>query len=76
LIERIERYQRSHNISTLDDAIERLVRIGLFTEAAPTGSQLARRGESVTWSAPDEPRPSAPIALASERELPDEDIGF
>lgn len=52
LVERIERYRRAHGVATIADAIERLVRVGLFTEACPDGSRLVRRGERTEWRAP------------------------
>lgn len=47
-----ERVARARRISAAD-AVERLIRIGLFTEAAPEGSTLIRRGSLPEWSPPE-----------------------
>ena len=60
LIDRLERYRRAHKIGSLGEAIEHLIRIGLFTDAAPDGATLMRRGNQVEWSAP----PKSDAALA------------
>ena len=54
LRDRIERYAAKRKLP-LGDAIERLVRLGLFTEAAPPGSVLIRNGNGSAWEAPRPP---------------------
>jgi hypothetical protein len=53
LRERIERYQRKRGLASRGDAIESLVRLGLFTDAMPDGATLIRRdGGLAEWREP------------------------
>lgn len=71
LVDRIERYRARHKIATLADAVERLVRVGLFTDAMPDGSQLVRRDGRAEWRAPD-----ASISRAAKTNVHDDDLLF
>ena len=72
LLDRIERYRVRHKIATLADAVERLVRVGLFTDAMPSGSTLVRRdGLAAEWRAPD-----ADISRTAKTHVRDEDVLF
>jgi hypothetical protein len=53
LMERLSPYCRERKIERLGDAIERLIRIGVFTEAAPIGSTLIRQGSLSEWRPPE-----------------------
>jgi hypothetical protein len=66
LIEWIESYRVKLKLASLADAVERLIRIGLFSEAAPDGSMLVRDGGWTGWTPPAETKP----------EPDDEDILF
>ena len=73
LLDRIERYRARHCIATLGDAVERLVRRVLFTDAMPDGSQLVRRdGFTAEWRTPPDPA----ISRAAEPDVRDEDVLF
>jgi len=54
LMDRIGRYRRRHKIASLGDAVERLIRMGLFVDAMPDGSRLVRREPEPEPGGPDD----------------------
>jgi hypothetical protein len=53
LIERVNRYCAKRGVSSINDAAEALINIGLFIDAAPNGSVLVRRDDERGRSIPD-----------------------
>ena len=53
LIERIERYRHKRGVASINDAVEALIRIGLFIDAAPDGAVLMRRDERSELQSPE-----------------------
>jgi hypothetical protein len=43
-------YRARHKIASLSDAIERLIRISLFTETAPHDARLVRTSDESEWA--------------------------
>jgi hypothetical protein len=50
-------YRARHKIASLSDAIERLIRIGLFTETAPHDAQLGRTSDESEWATATDDEP-------------------